>query len=64
MRTIKMSFFGLGGRGSWWLEELLKMDDVEIVAIDGAQVEALWEARNVEGEPVVTYADHTLTIRR
>ena len=33
MRTIKMSFFGLGGRGSWWLEELLKMDDVEIVAV-------------------------------
>ena len=42
----------------------LDADDVEIVAIEGTQVEALWEARNVEGEPVVTYADHTLTIRR
>ena len=42
----------------------LDADDVEIVAIAGAQVEALWEARNVEGEPVVTYSDHTLTIRR
>ena len=33
MRTIKMSIIGLGGRGTWWLGELLKMDDVEIVAV-------------------------------
>ena len=42
----------------------LDADDVEIVPIDGAQVETLWEAQNVDGEPVITYADHTLTIRR
>ena len=33
MRTIKMSIIGLGGRGTWWLGELLKMDDVEITAV-------------------------------
>lgn len=33
MKTIKMSVIGLGGRGTWWLEELLKMDDVEITAV-------------------------------
>lgn len=33
MRTIKMSIIGLGGRGSWWLGELLKMEDVEITAV-------------------------------
>lgn len=33
MKTIKMSIIGLGGRGSWWLGELLKMDDVEITAV-------------------------------
>ena len=42
----------------------LDADDVEIVPIEGAQVETLWEAQNVDGEPVITYADHTLTIRR
>ena len=26
MKTIKMSIIGLGGRGTWWLGELLKMD--------------------------------------
>ena len=33
MRTIKMSIIGLGGRGSWWLSELLNMEDVEITAV-------------------------------
>ena len=33
MRTIKMSIIGLGGRGTWWLSELLKMEDVEITAV-------------------------------
>ncbi len=33
MRTIKMSIIGLGGRGTWWLGELLKMEDVEITAV-------------------------------
>ena len=42
----------------------LDADDVEIVAAAGTQVETLWEAKNVDGEPAVTYADHTLTIRR
>ena len=42
----------------------LDADDVEIVAVDGTQVETLWEARDVDGEPAITYADHTLTIRR
>ena len=29
MRTIRMSIVGLGGRGTWWLEQLLQMDDVK-----------------------------------
>ncbi|MBE6658790.1 MAG: gfo/Idh/MocA family oxidoreductase, partial [Ruminococcaceae bacterium] len=33
MRTIKMSIIGLGGRGSWWLGQLLNMEDVEITAV-------------------------------
>lgn len=33
MKTIKMQFIGLGGRGTWWLGELLKMEDVEITAV-------------------------------
>lgn len=33
MKTIKMSIIGLGGRGTWWLGELLKMEDVEITAV-------------------------------
>ena len=42
----------------------LDADDVEVVLADGAQVETLWEAQNVDGEPVIAYSDHTLTIRR
>ena len=42
----------------------LDADDVEIALAEGAQVETVWEAQNVDGEPVVTYSDHTLTIRR
>ncbi|MBR3996945.1 MAG: Gfo/Idh/MocA family oxidoreductase, partial [Clostridia bacterium] len=33
MKKIRMSIIGLGGRGSWWLGELLKMEDVEITAV-------------------------------
>ncbi len=33
MKTIRMCVIGLGGRGTWWLGELLKMDDVEITAV-------------------------------
>jgi len=33
MRTIKMSIVGLGGRGTWWLKQLLQMEDVEITAV-------------------------------
>ena len=42
----------------------LDADDVEIVRVQGDCLETLWEARNVDGEPVVTFAGHTLTIRR
>ena len=33
MKTIRMGVIGLGGRGSWWLGELLKMDDVQVNAV-------------------------------
>ena len=33
MKTIRMCIIGIGGRGKWWLGELLKMEDVEITAV-------------------------------
>ena len=42
----------------------LDADDVKIIADDGAQVETLWEAMNVDSEPVITCEGHTLTVRR
>ena len=42
----------------------LDADDVQIIKADGMQVETLWEAKNVDGEPVITYENHTLSIRR
>jgi len=42
----------------------LDADDVEIVCAQSDCVETLWEARSVDGEPLVTFAEHTLTIRR
>ncbi len=33
MKKTKMSIIGLGGRGTWWLGQLLKMEDVEITAV-------------------------------
>ena len=42
----------------------LDADDVQIIAAQGDQIETLWEARNVDGEPVVRMEDHKLVIRR
>ena len=42
----------------------LDADDVEILPADGAEIETLWEAQNVDGEPVVAMEGHTLVIRR
>ena len=39
-------------------------DDVEILPADGHEIEALWDAKNADGEPVVTMEGHTLTVRR
>ena len=39
-------------------------DDVEILPADGSEVETIWEAHSVDGEPVITMSGHTLTIRR
>ncbi len=33
MRKIKMGLIGLGSRGKWWLEELLKTDDIEVISV-------------------------------
>jgi len=33
MEKIRVGIIGVGGRGTWWLEELLKMEDVEITAV-------------------------------
>jgi len=39
-------------------------DDVEIGETDGHDIEVLWEAKDTDGEPVVTMEGHTLNIRR
>ena len=42
----------------------LDADDVRIVEGEGDVIETVWQAQNVDGEPVVTMEGHTLTIRR
>lgn len=42
----------------------LDADDVTIEPAQGSEVETLWEAQNVDGEPVFEMDGHTLTIRR
>ena len=42
----------------------LDADDVEIVAGGDTHVETIWEASNVDSEPVITCEGHTLSIRR
>ena len=42
----------------------LDADDVRIVEGEGDVIETVWQAQNVDGEPVVTMESHTLTIRR
>lgn len=42
----------------------LDADDVQIIPAQGDRIETHWEARNVDGEPVVTMEDHKLIIRR
>ena len=42
----------------------LDADDVRIVEGEGDTIETVWQAQNVDGEPVVTMEGHTLTIRR
>jgi len=33
MRKMNIGFIGLGGRGSWELDRILEMDDIEVVAV-------------------------------
>ena len=42
----------------------LDADDVCIEASAGNEIETLWEARSVDGEPAIALDGHTLTIRR
>ena len=42
----------------------LDADDVEIVAAAGNEIETVWEAKNVDGEPVFEMSDHKLIVRR
>ena len=42
----------------------LDADDVQIAACSGDQIETLWEAHNVDGEPVAAIENHKLVIRR
>ena len=45
MRKIRMSVVGIGGRGTWWLSQLLKMDDVEIVGVCDKYEDRMQKAR-------------------
>lgn len=42
----------------------LDADDVTITETEGDEIVVRWAAKNVEGEPAVTFGNHTLTIRR
>lgn len=46
------------------VEIQLDADDVHIAPAEGSEIETVWEAQNVDGEPVVTMAGHTLSICR
>lgn len=39
-------------------------DDIDVLAADGHEIEACWDASSTDGEPVITMEGHTLTIRR
>lgn len=45
MRTIKLAVIGIGGRGGWWLGELLKMEDVEITSVCDKHEDRMESAR-------------------
>ena len=59
--TGRTRFPAAGLRG---VDIQLDADDVRIVEGEGDTIETVWEAQNVDGEPVVTMEGHTLTIRR
>lgn len=46
------------------IEIQLDADDVHIIPAEGGEIETVWAAQNVDGEPVVTMAGHTLSICR
>ena len=57
----RMTFPAIGLHG---IDVQLDADDVQIMPAQGDQIETLWEACNVDGEPVVTMENHQLVIRR
>ena len=59
--TGRTRFPAAGLRG---VDIQLDADDVRIVEGEGDVIETVWQAQNVDGEPVVTMEGHTLTIRR
>lgn len=50
MDKIKLAVVGLGGRGTWWLGELLKMDDVEVTSVCDLHAERMENGRKMCAE--------------
>ncbi len=66
--VTKMNFIGLGSRGTWWLKELLKMDDVEITAVCDKHEDRMENGRKLceerYGKPVFGSTDWHDVINR
>lgn len=62
MEKIRIALVGLGGRGAWWLGELLKMEDADVTAVCDLRPERLEKGaemcRNAYGHEVFASDDY------
>jgi len=68
MEKIKLAVVGLGGRGKWWLGQLLKMEDVEVTAVCDRQPDRLEAGflmcRETYGHDVFASTNHKDVVSR